>query len=97
MILPTLHTNGTSPEMLKEGYLAAYRAVTAADESLCAVEFNGRDYYPQGPDAWTTARAEHQHRLARLRCVAAELMQVLEHIQDEISRRESMRRSLGGS
>ena len=95
MILPTIHTNGTSPEMLKEGYLEAYRAVTAADATLVAIEFNARDYYPQGPEAWTTARAERQHQLARLRCIAAELMTVLEHIQEALDAKAAQRRASG--
>ena len=48
MIYPTIHTNGTSPEMLRRGYEDARLAVVKAIQALDAIEFNARDYYPQG-------------------------------------------------
>ncbi len=84
IILPCLHLNGTGPETLKEGYLAAYRATKKAREALTNVEFNARDYYPLGDDAWTRARAARDEQLADLDRIAADLMTILEHVQKVI-------------
>ena len=88
MILPTIHLNGTGPKMLKEGYLLAYRAVKDAEAALIAVEFNGRDYYPQGDAAWKQARVEHGERLKQLHTIADDLMQICEHASDALDARE---------
>lgn len=79
MILPTIHSNGTSARMLAEGYSAARIAVEDALVALAAVEFNGRDYYPQGSDAFTAATTEHDARLNALRNVATELAAIEKH------------------
>ena len=94
MILPTIHLNGTSPEMLKKDYLKTWGILGEARDALQAVEFNGRDYYPQGPEAWAQARAEHRDRFARIDALRAELMEILEHLQtpiDEKAQRERER------
>ena len=55
VILPTIHINGTSAKSLTEDYAQARRAVQEAVNALRAVDFNARDYYVQGPGAWTAA------------------------------------------
>lgn len=92
MILPTIHTNGTSPEMLRRGYEDARLAVEAAIRAMHAIEFNGRDYYPQGPDAWKRASREHGLRLDALACVCSELETLETHVQDAIDAREAQKR-----
>ena len=82
MMYPTIHLNGTGKQMLLDGYLDARRAVTEAQDKLAAVEFNGRDYYPQGPNAFEAARVEHEDRLRRLKAIADELLAIAMHIQD---------------
>lgn len=89
MIFPTIHINGTSPEMLVEGYREAYLAVLAAQEAIGKIEFNARDYYPHGPEAWAAARREHQERLQKLQRVADELMEIAMHIQDVVDERKA--------
>lgn len=84
MILPTIHMNGTSAEELRKGYLEAWRAINAAREEMGKIEFNARDYYPQGHEAWKQARAEHEARLRKLTDTADELMDILEVIQSAI-------------
>ena len=54
-ILPTIHSNGSSAKSLTEDYSHARRAVGEAMTALKAVDFNARDYYVQGPTAWTQA------------------------------------------
>ncbi len=59
MLLPSIHLNGTSAEQLLEQACEAGNAVRAAIVALEAAGPNARDYYPQGDDAFTRARAEH--------------------------------------
>ena len=60
MTLPTIHSNGTSARCLAEGYADARIAVQAAAQQLSKVEFNARDHYPQGSQAWSQAVAERK-------------------------------------
>lgn len=53
--MPTVHMNGTSHKMLTQGYEDAYDALKAFTKAFGHIEFNARDYYPQGPDAWNAA------------------------------------------
>lgn len=46
-IFPTIHLNGTSREMLSEGYFKAWRELNNAIAAFNAIEFNCRDYYVQ--------------------------------------------------
>ena len=92
MIFPTIHSNGTSPEMLRRGYEDARLAVGAAIRAMHAMEFNARDYYPQGAEAWTRASREHGLRLDALACVCSELEKLEMHVQIAIDAREAQRR-----
>jgi hypothetical protein len=92
MILPTIHSNGTSPEMLRDGYSAARLAVADAERALGCVEFNARDYYVQGPDAWRAAVLEMESRFNRLLTIKTELETLEMHCQDMIDAREAQRR-----
>lgn len=73
MITPTLHANGTSAQSLCESYTAAYVAVDAAIDAICAGGPNGRDYYPQGEGAFLEAHTQHLARIERLTSVRDEL------------------------
>lgn len=55
LTLPTVHLNSTSRAMLTEGYQAAYAKVQEAIRAFQAIEFNARDYYVQGGDAYRIA------------------------------------------
>lgn len=89
MILPTIHTNETSAEMLREGYGAARLACVEAGRMMAAIEFNARDYYPQGSSAVQKSRAEHDARFEKLNSIIAELQAIEFHIQDRIDEREA--------
>jgi len=68
--LPSIHLNGTSRVTLLDGYLHAYQLLCQASDALNSVEFNARDYYVQGPDAWsraTTERDAMRHHIRRLK------------------------------
>src|ERR1035437_3626914 len=82
--LPTIHLNGTSATSLAREAEAACGALTNALEALAAMAPHGRDYYPQGPDAYTQAAEEHRSRLDRLETVSAEVHTIYEHAQEPV-------------
>jgi hypothetical protein len=53
--MPTVHLNGTSHKMLTQGYEEAYFALKTFVKAFRHTEFNSRDYYVQGPEAWPAA------------------------------------------
>lgn len=74
LTLPSVHLNGTSREMLLDGYTEAYRKLIEFREAFARIECNARDYYVQGPDAYLRARNLREAQLQRI----AELMRYLE-------------------
>jgi len=87
MRFPTLHLNGTSSETLLTGYLEARAAVVVAQAALRSMEFNARDYYPQGPDAWREASNEASLRYQKLDDVANDLLVIAEEVQRQAEER----------
>ena len=85
MKLPTVHINGTSRDALTTGYTTAYHAVSDALDALENVELNGRDYYPQGPHAFTEAIREHLERCVALRVVRDQLCDIVQHLMEDAS------------
>lgn len=65
--VPTIHLNGTGFTTLRDGYAAAHDAIGTAICALVKAELNGRDFYPQGPDAFYKARDERHAALDKLR------------------------------
>lgn len=82
LVLPTVHLNGTSANCLLDGYMEARSAVMRAGEAIQAIEFNARDYYPQGGNAFKVAQEQHVSRLKRLSEIADELLRIAEHVSD---------------
>jgi len=80
IMIPTIHMNGTSREALLSAYEEAMTAIAAALRALEETAPNGRDYYPQGPDAIGAAIAQHYARAATLGRVRAELCAIAESI-----------------
>jgi hypothetical protein len=75
--VPTIHLNGTGATALKEEYWAAYEAIDAAIEKLSDATLNGRDFYPQGPEAYQQARKERTaafQKLHEARLYVAEML-----------------------
>ena len=64
--VPTVHLNGTSFTSLRDGYANAYDAIEKALSALAQAELNGRDFYVQGPVAYSQARAERKTALDSL-------------------------------
>lgn len=66
--------------MLADGYAATYQQLNAALKAFASVEFNARDYYVQGPDAFNRARRDRDEQLQKLRDVIAYIEQHLIHL-----------------
>lgn len=78
--LPTIHSNGTGVQTLRAGYDAAADALHVFVEAWGQIEFNARDYYIQGPDAYTAARDERDAMNAKIRDVRTYLDTIREHL-----------------
>ena len=83
-ILPTIHLNGTSAECLRDGYNACYLSLLGSLETLTRVEFNARDYYPQGPDAFAKARKEREEHFRALTNAAQYCLEIAIHADEAI-------------
>lgn len=62
------------------GHAKAVEALDAAYMAIKEIGPNGRDFYPQGPEAMTAATVEHESRLRRLDDIKAELEAMMEGI-----------------
>ena len=82
MMKPTIHNNGTSRQELLDQVLEAAHRIEDAISALAKAVPNGRDYYPQGPDAIKTAVAEHSERIAKLGEVLDDMRALSMHICD---------------
>ena len=81
-LIPTIHSNGTSQDDLQQLVDNASASVAVAISELAKAAPNARDYYPQGPHAFTAAVAQHQARLAKLEAVNDELFALQVGIAD---------------
>lgn len=79
---PTVHLNGTSKKDLCEGYENALHKVREAIAELSKIEFNSRDYYPQGNDAWGKAVEQRMGVNQKLNQVEDYLFQHVMNIHD---------------
>lgn len=73
MMIPTVHLNGTGSKNLLDEIKTAHTALMAAMVALRQVTVHGRDYYPQGPSAYTQARHEMDARLSTLEKILDDL------------------------
>ena len=92
-MIPTVHGNGTSGEVLHDQYVAAAAAVCKAIDAVCDAGPNARDYYVQGADAALAAQREHETRVAAIKRVRDDLTAIVESIQDQIDAKEAARRT----
>ncbi len=93
MLVPTVHLNGSSGEVLLDQNKAALEAVRKAIDAICDAGPNARDYYVQGPDASLAVQREHEARVAALKRVRDDLAAIVEGVQDQIDARDAARRS----
>lgn len=83
MMKPTIHLNGTSKDELLRQISEAYDALGTAYDKLSEMAPNGRDYYPQGPDAFHKAQHEHLARVQQVSDIRKELFQLADQIDSE--------------
>ena len=79
--LPTVHMNGTSKAELVKQIRDAHVALQIAKNVMCNAAPHGRDYYPQGNDVYSSARAQHYSRLERIEAIMKEYGQIYEGIE----------------
>jgi len=92
-MIPTVHMNGTSLGELIRGWDSVAEAADVLVAKIRSLEFNARDYYPQGDGAWLAAAEEmkaHVEAIHRMHAAAGEIMEALYCIEDE-------RKARGGS
>jgi hypothetical protein len=89
MKAPTIHLNGSDGEILADGYCEVSSAISEALNAMAHAAPNGRDYYTQGPDAFTQANAEHQEMIERLSVVQRWAAGMAENIMDQVDKRSS--------
>lgn len=80
MTLPTIHSNGTGLQTLRDDYDKAADSLQTFIDAWGRIEFNARDYYVQGPDAYPSARDERDAINAKLCDVRAYLDTIREHL-----------------
>lgn len=83
MMTPTIHMNGTSPQALMAELEVAHGALAAAHDALRQVTVHGRDYYPQGPNAYAQARHEMDARLEAIARVQQDVLALHAAIQEQ--------------
>ena len=80
MILPTIHSGGTSRAALIRDYDAAARAFKDFVDAWEAIDFNGRDYYVQGSPAWHLAVKERYKHTQSLDGLCDYLTEIRTHL-----------------
>ncbi len=77
VMIPTVHMNGTDARDLLAQNLDALAAIGNAIEALRRANPHGRDFYPQGQDAFTEAQTMARVRLAHLSAIKDELTEIV--------------------
>ena len=67
--IPTIHLNGTGATTLRLEYEKLFYAVQDAIDALSDATLNGRDFYPQGSDAYYEARDQRNEAFSCLYAV----------------------------
>lgn len=83
VICPSVHLNGTSFEELHSGIDKQFYAVRDALDSLEANWPNARDYYVQGPDAFSIANKQHTEWLRQLQDIMLQLRAIGENVYNQ--------------
>lgn len=80
--LPIVHANSTPIKKLHDGYENAHQALEEFIKAYDAIDFNPRDYCPQGPDPWSTAWEEARNaRMQR----NTEIRRIRNYLQSHIT------------
>ena len=81
--IPTIHLNGTGKDTLTAEYYVAYKAIKESINTLLDATLNGRDFYPQGSDAYYQAREERQDALSKLHQVKSYIEEMIAGIEEQ--------------
>jgi hypothetical protein len=81
--LPLVHMNGTGIKTLTEDYDNAGDKLRDFVDTWERMEFNARDYYPHGPEAWTKARDARDAINAKIREIEQYIDAHREHLYDQ--------------
>jgi hypothetical protein len=84
MMIPTIHLNGTGAETLMRELNAAIDGIDVAYTAVSHMTVHGRDYYPQGQQAYQVARIEQERRLRCLIEIKNELLEMYLKIEKEV-------------
>jgi hypothetical protein len=76
MMIPSVHLNGTSRDELQRECRKACEAVVKAMQALGEMAPDGRDYYPQGPNAFHSAAAEWRTRYNAMEKIHSEILEI---------------------
>lgn len=91
LLVPTVHSNGTSRKALQDALRSAIYALDNALELLGETAPHGRDYYPQDGagvhgKVWLAAREQHDARLQAVAQVQRDLGEVYAAIEPALKR-----------
>lgn len=85
--LPTVHMNGTSHKMLTQDYEDAYYALKTFTKAFGHIEFNARDYFVQGPEAWPAAAEARIEMNEKIRDLVKYIEDHLENLAEQAPRK----------
>lgn len=83
LVVPVVHLNGTDKGDLLRHLDQTYRAITDVFRALEGAAPHGRDYYPQGPEAFEVARAQHEARAKKLIEVMDEIALLAHEVSEQ--------------
>jgi len=85
MTTPTIHSHGTPGKLLYSDYENAMNRAQDAIDALNNATLNGRDYYPQGPDAFESAVCQRVEMGQKLSSVYNDLQTIATSILDQLN------------
>ena len=80
LVTPTIHSNGTDGNELLFQVQQIITSLSHVQDAIRAVMPNGRDYYPQGPEAASEARTAFMER----RIIIWEMLKEFEDLEYEM-------------
>lgn len=80
-MIPTVHWNGDTQQTLTDQNMAVYRAADKLLTALNEAGPNGRNFYPQGPQALWDAQVEHKARWEAVNKIKRDMEEIILAIQ----------------
>lgn len=87
MMIPTVHLNGDTADRLVEQNRNVADAARALLEALAEASPNARNFYVQGPNAFSQAASEHTARCEAVRAVMADAATIALAVQEQADER----------